>query len=36
MVTITNKGNMWHILKDGVTIGFATTYVLARAKAGLL
>lgn len=30
------KGNMWHILRDGKVIGFATTHTLARAKAGML
>lgn len=36
MISIIPKGNMWHVLRDGKVIGFATTYTLARAKAGML
>ena len=36
MISIIRKGGMWHVYRDGKVIGFATTYTLARVKAGLL
>lgn len=32
-IQITNRGEMWRILADGKTVGFAATYRLARAMA---
>ena len=32
-IQITNRGKMWHLIANGKTVGFASTYRLAMAMA---